>query len=235
MFTSRNLRHTLLIAICFLFVSPNLFAQIDTTDCCIDIRGNVDGDQNDQIDISDLVAFVQYAFLNQETIPCLDEADINGSGSIDISDIVALVSFMFAGGESPVFCDLDLPLLIDNKVLITMEEVINGNSKELHFNYRSQSMFPSACIIIETQFIDISNYFYISFDTTLSGEPCLAIPAYIYGSDNLGELANSTYSLTLNNGVPYAVELKVTNGYYQITGTDERQFIITNPILYKTP
>lgn len=72
--------------------------------CCLFSRGNADGDVLDQIDISDLVFMVAYMFQGGAEPPCMDEADIDGSGGIDISDIVALVAFMFSGGAAPVVC-----------------------------------------------------------------------------------------------------------------------------------
>ena len=74
--------------------------------CCQGIRGNVDSDPSDEIDISDLVYFVSYSFGNPGGPPpaCLEEADIDNSGSLDISDIVALVTYMFSSGQAPLNC-----------------------------------------------------------------------------------------------------------------------------------
>lgn len=72
--------------------------------CCIDIRGNVDYDPGDVIDISDLVYLVDYMFSGGPEPPCPEEADIDGSGGIDISDLVYLVDYMFSGGPPPVAC-----------------------------------------------------------------------------------------------------------------------------------
>ncbi len=75
--------------------------------CCIGIRGNVDGDILDEIDISDLVILSAYSFQNGTEPPCMEEADIDGSGGsvpIDISDIVLLVAYMFQGGAAPALC-----------------------------------------------------------------------------------------------------------------------------------
>ncbi len=73
--------------------------------CCVPpIRGNVDGILPDAIDISDLVFMVAYSFQGGAEPPCMDEADINGSGEFDISDIVFLVDYMFQGGAAPALC-----------------------------------------------------------------------------------------------------------------------------------
>ena len=74
--------------------------------CCINYRGNIDYDINDNIDIADIVFFVDYAF-GIPTGPepsCFDEADIDASGSLDIADVVELVSYMFSGGPQPISC-----------------------------------------------------------------------------------------------------------------------------------
>ena len=73
--------------------------------CCLPpIRGNVDYDALDQIDISDLVYTVDYMFNGGPAPICEDEADVNGEGGIDISDLVHLVDYMFNGGPPPVAC-----------------------------------------------------------------------------------------------------------------------------------
>ena len=77
-------------------------------DCCLPpIRGNVDYDPGDAIDISDLVYLVDYMFNSGPEPPCLSESDIDASGGespIDISDLVYLVDYMFSGGPEPVEC-----------------------------------------------------------------------------------------------------------------------------------
>ncbi len=86
--------------------SPLVFTRTIGS-CCIGIRGNVNGDISDQIDIADLVFLVGFMFQNQATPPCMEEADINASGGItpiDISDLVAMVGYMFQGGASPSPC-----------------------------------------------------------------------------------------------------------------------------------
>jgi hypothetical protein len=81
--------------------------------CCMGpIRGNVDYDVGDQIDISDLVFLVDYMFTGGSAPTCWEEANVDGSGDgppdgsedIDISDLVYLVDFMFNGGPAPLPC-----------------------------------------------------------------------------------------------------------------------------------
>ena len=75
--------------------------------CCVGIRGNIDGDPDDQINISDLVAFVNCIFLDCFDA-CVEEQDLNASGGatpIDISDLVYFVVYMFENGPEPLPCN----------------------------------------------------------------------------------------------------------------------------------
>ena len=75
-------------------------------DCCQGTRGNVDGDFDDLLDISDLVYLVDYMFTEGPMPPCWEEADIDGNmgETIDITDLVHLVDYMFSGGVAPADC-----------------------------------------------------------------------------------------------------------------------------------
>jgi hypothetical protein len=74
--------------------------------CCIPpLRGNVDYDPGDNVDISDLVYLVDHMFSGGPPPPCLAEADVDCSGGLDISDLVLAVDFMFTSGPSPCTCD----------------------------------------------------------------------------------------------------------------------------------
>jgi hypothetical protein len=80
--------------------------------CCRGIRGNIDGDPDDQVDIADLIYLADWMFSDFSgdlddygpPPPCMDEADMDGSGSHDISDLVYLVDYMFLDGPPPVAC-----------------------------------------------------------------------------------------------------------------------------------
>jgi hypothetical protein len=82
------------------------------TCCVLPIRGNVNYDQDDVIDISDLVYLVDYMFNSGPQPVCWEEANVDGSGdgppdgpeNIDIADLVYLVNYMFNGGPEPVAC-----------------------------------------------------------------------------------------------------------------------------------
>ena len=74
--------------------------------CCVGLRGNIDSDALDMVDISDLVFLVDYMFTAGPTPSCIAEANVDGDAGevVDISDLVALVDFMFNSGPPPVSC-----------------------------------------------------------------------------------------------------------------------------------
>ena len=76
--------------------------------CCMPpIRGNVDYDPDDAIDIGDLVYLVDFMFTAGPPPPCWAEANVDGlldDDAIDISDLVYLIDYMFTGGPPPVAC-----------------------------------------------------------------------------------------------------------------------------------
>ena len=90
-------------------LSEFVISGVETIPCCQGIRGNVDGDPEDLIDISDLVYLVDYMFTGGSAPTCWEEANVDGNGldddsGIDISDLVYLVDYMFNGGPAPVSC-----------------------------------------------------------------------------------------------------------------------------------
>ncbi|MDH3892401.1 MAG: VCBS repeat-containing protein [candidate division Zixibacteria bacterium] len=77
--------------------------------CCRGIRGNIDYDANDQINIADIVALVDYMFTGGPNPPCTGEANVNGDGvgesePWDINDLIYLIDYMFGGGPPPPHC-----------------------------------------------------------------------------------------------------------------------------------
>ena len=71
---------------------------------CVGIRGNVDADHSDEINISDLVFLVDFMFIHGPAPPVFEEADMDATGEIDIADLVLLVEYMFTGGPPPEPC-----------------------------------------------------------------------------------------------------------------------------------
>lgn len=76
--------------------------------CCIGIRGNVDGDINDQVDISDILYMVDFMFQNPAgPAPVCDiEADVNADTQVDIADLLYMVDYSFSNpaGPAPASC-----------------------------------------------------------------------------------------------------------------------------------
>jgi len=86
------------------FYSESYQYPIDVIDCEVSVsqyvlRGDVN--TSGDLDISDLVYFVEYSFNSGPPPVPMDAGDIDCSGSIDISDIVYLVNYMFADGPPP--------------------------------------------------------------------------------------------------------------------------------------
>ncbi len=72
--------------------------------CCVGMRGNVDGEAGDQVNVADLTYLVDYLFMQGPTSPCFDEGDVNGDGDINVADLSHLVDYVFRGGSAPAPC-----------------------------------------------------------------------------------------------------------------------------------
>lgn len=74
--------------------------------CCVGIRGNVDYNIDDEINVSDLTMLIKYIFKGGATPPCPFEANINGDPAeqIDVSDLTHLIKYIFLGGPPPAAC-----------------------------------------------------------------------------------------------------------------------------------
>ncbi|UCC43857.1 MAG: PKD domain-containing protein [Candidatus Zixiibacteriota bacterium] len=77
--------------------------------CCIDMRGNVNCDVGEAVDVGDLTRLIQYLFITGASDPlcCEEEANINGSldGVVDIGDLTALIIYLFIPpNDPPVNC-----------------------------------------------------------------------------------------------------------------------------------
>jgi hypothetical protein len=80
------------------------FVVSSSDGCCIGKRGNIDYLPGHEVDISDLVYFVDFSFVGGPPPPCLEEADLVVDDQLDISDIVYLVDYMFTDGPEPTQC-----------------------------------------------------------------------------------------------------------------------------------
>ncbi len=86
--------------------SCNTYFRVSAS-CCVNRRGNVDGDTRDQIDISDMAYLVHYLFFQNVPAPvCREEANVDGSqdGTVDIGDLTFLINYLFWGGPTPPAC-----------------------------------------------------------------------------------------------------------------------------------
>ncbi len=77
-------------------------ADYDT--CCVGIRGNVDGDPSDQVDVADVTYLVDYMFFEGAAPPCEEEGNVDGMGGTNIGDLTYLVGFLYFAGPVPPPC-----------------------------------------------------------------------------------------------------------------------------------
>ncbi|MDX9859032.1 MAG: FG-GAP-like repeat-containing protein [candidate division Zixibacteria bacterium] len=75
--------------------------------CCEDFTGNVDNDLSGNVDLSDLIYFVNFLFLGGPAPVCPAAANVNGDVNcvMDLSDLIYLVNTLFLGGPAPAACD----------------------------------------------------------------------------------------------------------------------------------
>jgi len=73
--------------------------------CCIGIRGNVNNDPAQGINIVDVTWLTQYLLVpGSPPPPCMPEGDVNGDGDVNIVDQTYLIAFCFGTGPEPVSC-----------------------------------------------------------------------------------------------------------------------------------
>lgn len=73
--------------------------------CCVGIRGNVNSDAEEAINIADLTYLVAYLFSGGTEPGCPNESDVNGDDAgPNIADLTAMVAYLFGGGEEPPAC-----------------------------------------------------------------------------------------------------------------------------------
>lgn len=70
---------------------------LNEANCCVGMRGNIDSDPADVVDIADLTTLIDHLFINLQPLPCTPEADlsIDGSGTIEIDDLTVLIDHLF--------------------------------------------------------------------------------------------------------------------------------------------
>jgi hypothetical protein len=72
--------------------------------CVPPIRGNVDYDDIDAINVADLTYLVEYIFFSGDSPPCPEEGNVDGDGGINVADLTYLVDYIFFGGPAPAAC-----------------------------------------------------------------------------------------------------------------------------------
>lgn len=73
--------------------------------CCWQTRGNLNGDIQHMVDLSDLSILVAYLTGGSPSaLKCFDEANINGIGIVDLSDLSYLVAYLVGSGVPPAPC-----------------------------------------------------------------------------------------------------------------------------------
>ncbi len=89
----------------YLTYAPELVTPALTyADCCEGIRGNVDNDPADEVNVVDITYLVDYMFRGGPFPECGDEADVDGLGAINVADLTLLVDYIFKGGAAPPPC-----------------------------------------------------------------------------------------------------------------------------------
>ncbi len=72
--------------------------------CCFGLRGDVDGDGQEDPGPVDLATLVDFLFQTPPDLACPEEADINGDGEVGPLDLATLVDYLFAGIGSMIPC-----------------------------------------------------------------------------------------------------------------------------------
>ena len=86
-------------------LNANFWQKFGTGDCCVGIRGNVDGDSQNKININDIIYLINFDFLGGPPPKCFEEADVNGDGdNPNSNDILYLINYAFKNGPPPVAC-----------------------------------------------------------------------------------------------------------------------------------
>lgn len=88
------------------FPAGEIRGQIGNFGCCVGITGNVDGDENEVVDIGDLTALINYLFIDFIPPTCPAEGNVNGDMNqvVDIGDLTSLINYLFITFEEPSSC-----------------------------------------------------------------------------------------------------------------------------------
>jgi hypothetical protein len=69
----------------------------DACECCVGLTGNVNCDESDEVDISDITFLIDNLYLTHKPLCCLEESNTSGDEekTIDITDITALIDYLY--------------------------------------------------------------------------------------------------------------------------------------------
>ena len=89
--------------------TPELIDANITSNCCIGVRGNIDGSPGDEVSLGDLTAIIDHLFISLNPPLCWAEANLDGSlpegpGSVSLGDLTALVDILFISLRTPPPC-----------------------------------------------------------------------------------------------------------------------------------
>jgi hypothetical protein len=75
-------------------------------DQCSGIRGNVDCDPHEEIDIGDLTCLIDYLYMAGKPLCCPEEGNVDGdpAGLIDMSDLTKLILVLYRNDLPPPLC-----------------------------------------------------------------------------------------------------------------------------------
>ena len=75
--------------------------------CCSKLRGNVDRDIDDLVDLADLTALVEFLFGTGGSLGCPKAANVDGdpAETVDVADLSYLVDYLFGNGAPPPPCN----------------------------------------------------------------------------------------------------------------------------------
>ncbi len=93
---------------CIGYLPDTISGSVEVTQatCCTALRGNADGDANDNTNVADLTRLVSYLFQGTAELLCPEEGNVDGDPgeNITIADVTHLVNYLFKGGSAPALC-----------------------------------------------------------------------------------------------------------------------------------
>jgi len=78
----------------------------DACECCVGLTGNVNCDEEDVVDISDITFLIDNLYLSHRPLCCLEETNSSGDEEkiIDITDITALIAYLYISHDPLPAC-----------------------------------------------------------------------------------------------------------------------------------